>query len=260
MRPEKQRKVAENQADALTSLSRIRQELQDILENDQFRATPKRREMLKFLVEETLADRKEALKGYAIGLAVFGRDESFDPQTDPVVRLEARRLRHDLDSYYIARGGEGGVRISIPKGQYAPKFHEPPESLHASETAPQDAASSPRNAVPLPGPTWLAWSIALGTSAIALLLLGAMIASYLPVPRREPLDKPTASFRVISVPADANTTGDIRAALNLPEHLPVYFLDQKDLSKLSGASQKSLLLISHPDLPGGGFALMQQKP
>ena len=35
----------------------------------------------------------ERIKAYSIATAVFGRDASFDPQTDPVVRMEARRLR-----------------------------------------------------------------------------------------------------------------------------------------------------------------------
>ena len=69
---------------------------------------------------ETLAGRGESLKGYAIALAVFGRGASFDPQADPVVRLEARRLRRDLDSYYMEAGQYDPVRISIPKGSYVP--------------------------------------------------------------------------------------------------------------------------------------------
>ena len=34
---------------------------------------------------------------FDIAVAVLGRDASFDPQSDPSVRLEARRLRRDLE-------------------------------------------------------------------------------------------------------------------------------------------------------------------
>ena len=73
-------------------------------------------------MEETLAGHADGLKGYSLGLAVFGRDGTFEPQSDPVVRLEARSLRRDLDSYYVDAGARDPVRITIPKGQYVPHF------------------------------------------------------------------------------------------------------------------------------------------
>ncbi|TPE47727.1 hypothetical protein [Amaricoccus solimangrovi] len=87
-------------------------------------ATPKfrqgrRRSMLAYLVEETLTGRGDRLKGYTIATAVFGRGDDFNAQSDPVVRLEARRLRRDLDGYYAEDGRLDPVRLSIPKGGYA---------------------------------------------------------------------------------------------------------------------------------------------
>jgi hypothetical protein len=98
----------------------IRQELERILESKAFKATGRRRKLLRYLVEELLAGRTRELKGYSIATLVFDRDDSFDPQTDPVVRLEARRLRHDLDGYYATDGRDNPLRINIPKGQYVP--------------------------------------------------------------------------------------------------------------------------------------------
>ena len=71
------------------------------------------------MVEELLAGRADRLKGYTIATDVFGRDESFDPQTDPVVRLEARRLRRALEHCYLTAGRDDPIRIEIPKGGYA---------------------------------------------------------------------------------------------------------------------------------------------
>jgi TolB-like protein/Tfp pilus assembly protein PilF len=100
----------------------IEAELQKILSHPGFEATPRRRSMLQYLIEETLAGRGHQLKGYSIGVSVFGRQEGYDPQADPVVRMEARRLRHDLDSYYVDDGSTDPIRISIPKGGYKPFF------------------------------------------------------------------------------------------------------------------------------------------
>ncbi|MEC9401640.1 MAG: hypothetical protein VX374_03930, partial [Pseudomonadota bacterium] len=112
MRSGRQQLVATGDVEEFDCPARVREELSRVLQSDHFHATPKRRAMLTFLIEEALAGRADTLKGYAIGLAVFGRDENFDPQSDPIVRLEARRLRHDLDSYYIAEGARNPIRIS----------------------------------------------------------------------------------------------------------------------------------------------------
>ncbi|MET4318345.1 TolB-like protein/Tfp pilus assembly protein PilF [Bradyrhizobium sp. RT5a] len=97
-------------------------QLKQICSSQHFHVNERRRGFLRFIVKETLSGRALSLKGYTIALAVFGRDQSFDPQADPVVRLEARRLRRDLDSYYVDAGRNDVVRIWIPKGSYVPKF------------------------------------------------------------------------------------------------------------------------------------------
>jgi TolB-like protein/tetratricopeptide (TPR) repeat protein len=104
------------------SVDIVRSEIERICSSPDFQANVRRRTLLRFIVEETLSGRAGRLKGYTIALAVFGRDESFDPQADPVVRLEARRLRRDLDSYYVDAGQDAPVRIRIPKGSYVPSF------------------------------------------------------------------------------------------------------------------------------------------
>ncbi|MEJ5018796.1 hypothetical protein WH297_03455 [Ochrobactrum vermis] len=125
----------------------VRRELQRILESSDFRSTPRRRQLLSYLVEQLLAGRASALKGYTIATVVFGRDETFDPQTDPIVRLEARRLRHDLDSYYVSAGRNNPLRITIPKGQYIPVVEDVATlATEATSTSGPDVRSGPREA------------------------------------------------------------------------------------------------------------------
>lgn len=124
----------------------IRVQLDRILSSAAFPAGERRRAFLRFVVEEALAGRAEKLKGVAIAIAVFGRDETFDQQVDPVVRLEARRLRRDLDSYYVAAGQADPIRISIPKGGYVPLFTAVTSGIHAEATAAAVPPGPPRAA------------------------------------------------------------------------------------------------------------------
>src|SRR5262245_22393418 len=98
----------------------IREQLVRILNSGPFHQSQRRQRFLEYLVNETLAGRSERLKGYNVALEVFDRQESFDPVTDPLVRIEAGRLREKLREYYETEGQGDPVRIDLPKGTYTP--------------------------------------------------------------------------------------------------------------------------------------------
>jgi TolB-like protein/tetratricopeptide (TPR) repeat protein len=100
----------------------VRDQLERILSDPALQGSSRRRDLLRYLVDETLAGRADHLKGYSIAIAIFGRQDGFDAGSDPVVRLEARRLRRDLDSYYAGAGAGDPIRIAIAKGAYVPSF------------------------------------------------------------------------------------------------------------------------------------------
>jgi len=77
---------------------------------------------LQFVVERTLAGEGQNLKEYLIGVEVFDRRPGYDPRVDPIVRVEARRLRAKLAEYYRTERSDTGVRIELPTGTYAPLF------------------------------------------------------------------------------------------------------------------------------------------
>ncbi|XWN31072.1 MAG: hypothetical protein ROR55_27070 [Devosia sp.] len=110
--------------------------LERILNDPDFQSSPRRREMLRYIVHEKVAGRADRLKGISIAHAVFMRGEDFDQQTDPVVRIEARRLRRDLDSYYAGKGTQEPLRITIPKGAYVPFFEVLPSRPALATTNP----------------------------------------------------------------------------------------------------------------------------
>ena len=79
-------------------------------------------QFLRFTVEEVLQGHGSELKEYAIAVGVFKRGREFDPGADPIVRVQARRLRAKLDRYYRAEGRDDLIRIEYPVGGYAPIF------------------------------------------------------------------------------------------------------------------------------------------
>ncbi len=83
-------------------------------------------EFLQFVVSETLAGNAVRLKEYAIAVDVFGRDTSFDPNTNAVVRVEASRLRHRLQEYFLGPGRGDPVHITLPPGSYVTRFDTSP--------------------------------------------------------------------------------------------------------------------------------------
>jgi eukaryotic-like serine/threonine-protein kinase len=124
----------------------VRAELQRILSNALFLRSDRLSRFLSFVVEQTLGGQQNGLKEYQIGIAVCGRSESYDQRTDPVVRVEARRLRSALDSYYANEGHDDPVLISLPKGGYVPAFAEC-RSISPPKKKPAPASSRARLAV-----------------------------------------------------------------------------------------------------------------
>lgn len=100
----------------------VRRVLGSIVRSKTFRPVDRLQRFLTYIIEETLAGRGDALKEYPIGVDVFGKDPSFDPRMDPIVRVQARRLRLRLVSYYSDEGQDDPVVIELPKGGYNPTF------------------------------------------------------------------------------------------------------------------------------------------
>lgn len=98
------------------------EELQKILASDGFAKSERMRRFLTYAVEHSLAQDLGQLKESVIGGAVFDRPATYDPKSDPIVRIEARRLREKLAAYYAKEGKDDPIRISLPKGGYVTSF------------------------------------------------------------------------------------------------------------------------------------------
>ena len=104
------------------SEAEVRAGLERVLTSADFASSGRMQAFLRFVVEEALAGRGARLKEFTIATEVFGRDETFDPQTNTIVRVEAGRLRRRLERYYLTEGQGDALRIDLPKGGYAPAF------------------------------------------------------------------------------------------------------------------------------------------
>ncbi|HEY5809358.1 MAG TPA: hypothetical protein VIT67_15395 [Povalibacter sp.] len=99
----------------------VRAHLERLLHSPQFDASTRSREFLRFVVDQALAGHDEQLNQTAIAISVFRRRADFDAILDPIVRVQAGRLRRSLERYYLLAENDG-VRIDLPKGSYAPRF------------------------------------------------------------------------------------------------------------------------------------------
>jgi serine/threonine-protein kinase len=101
---------------------KVRQQLRRILASKTFRQADRLQSFLGFIVNEVMAGRSDKLKEFLIGVEVFGKESSFDPRMDPLVRVQARRLRTRLERYYREEGQNDEIAIELPKGGYEPVF------------------------------------------------------------------------------------------------------------------------------------------
>jgi len=102
----------------------VQQQLHRILGSRLFRRAERMKQFLSFIVQETLENRADRIKEYTVGVVVYEKPSSFDSRTDPIVRVEAGRLRAKLREYYEDEGRNDPIVISIPKSGYIPVLRQ----------------------------------------------------------------------------------------------------------------------------------------
>lgn len=123
-----------------TSPERVRAALEELLGWQGIARSPQLAELLRYVVERTLSGEGAAIKAYSIAVDVFGRPADFDPQSDPIVRVQARRLRTLLEQFYEGKTGKADVQIHLPLGRYIPEFRELNSAKPAEVVAPAPRA------------------------------------------------------------------------------------------------------------------------
>ena len=137
------------QIDGCPNADEVRAALGHMATSEAFRGSPQLVAFLRYVVEATLRGEQDRIKGYTIAVEALGRGDDFNPQVDPIVRVEATRLRRALNRYYDNGGKHDAVRIDLPLGSYVPVFRRcalDTASAHREEAREQDA-SQPRPAL-----------------------------------------------------------------------------------------------------------------
>lgn len=156
----------------MTANDQVRAQLERIAAHDLFASSERRARLLRFLVENSLTGKPEALKESVIAVEVFARPTGHDPKLDSVVRVEMGRLRSKLLEYYARDGKDDPLLIEIPKGGYAPVFT--PLKPQGTETQPAPATGNLTAAGT--GSRWKAGKWLIAGLALAAIPFAALIA------------------------------------------------------------------------------------
>jgi hypothetical protein len=100
--------------------SQIRHILAELLESPEFKESQRYRDLLTYLVEESLAGRTP--KETTLGIQFFGKDASFNSKEDATVRVYLNNLRKKLEHYYLTTGKNAPLKLVIPVGHYKVEF------------------------------------------------------------------------------------------------------------------------------------------
>ena len=218
------------------SPSEVRAQLERILTSPDFDVPERAHRFLKYVVTEALSGRAGRIKAYSIAVEVFGRGATFDPQSDPVVRIEAGRVRRGLERYYLTGGSSDPIVITIPRGSYAPVF-----SQRAADARPESGEPQP---VPSPGADhskpWqrIPWLV-LSTLAAIILVLGAWaVFQWVTFPHNLPLGPTDLAVQGPNIPKllvepfrDATATPEgATIAIGLTEEVVAKLVRFKDLT------------------------------
>jgi len=193
--PQPGRPLLADERDPLQRAELIRNQFDRIVTSAGFVNSPRMCQFLRFVVETSLSS-EESIKETVIGVEVFSRAPGYDPSLEPIVRVEARRLRDKLQQYYARQGTRDEVIITLPKGGYTPEFEIRSVSSLESDSPPVRAA--PR----APRPTRRLLQL-LGIAAI----LAGVGTWWLRIERSRalPVSKPITSIAVLPL---ANLSGD----------------------------------------------------
>lgn len=154
----------------LIPLFEKREELRRILESKLFANSPKKIRFLEFVAEQTFIGHGEKLNEYLIGVEVYERGVDFNPQKDPIVRVQAHEIRRLLKKYYEEDGKTSPIRMEFPAGHYIPIFSRVMDQARDEEIQSQATASGRRESDRRPSLLTIALAILCVVLAAALTL------------------------------------------------------------------------------------------
>jgi tetratricopeptide (TPR) repeat protein len=125
-------------------------ELENVLASRCFRDRKALQTFLRYVVSQTLAGNAAAITQYRIAVEGLGKASDFDANHDPLIRIQAGRLRKQLEEYYATEGRFNPLRISLPVGSYQPVFSRSTPLAAALQHEPAPSTSHGPNIICIP--------------------------------------------------------------------------------------------------------------
>jgi TolB-like protein len=202
--------IGKKQGTIHPSPDEVRAQMRVLLGRSEFDASERNRRFLSYVVEETLEGRADRIKAYNIALGAFDRSEDFDPLTDPIVRIEASRLRRSLEHYYLTVGMGDRIRIEVPKGSYVAAFSYRDPGAEERQEAATTSDSSISAKAPEPWHLDRRWlTLALIIVAFAVLIGSASVYIWIDTGRRATFETAASGGPSILVLPFEDTGGDV---------------------------------------------------
>jgi hypothetical protein len=232
--------------------------LERVLCSKYFVHAPMKQKFLRVISDFYLSGRAPELNEYLIGREVYSRDDSYDPATDPIVRVGAHSVREKLELYYHKEGANDRIRIEIPIGSYEPIFacHDP----RLKHIQPLGAGSSEeRSLTPLQEvgedrsrtltPAWKR-PVPLLSGGVAILLVAVFVLLYLNLDLRK--------SRVIAPSTDNASFGHVWQPFLQSEQPILLVLSNPVVYRLLNAGDRDAVSRNSVGLPPEQAAQLNQ--
>jgi hypothetical protein len=228
--------------------------VQRIVSSASFQKSTRLRELLHYVVEQTLLGNAHELTEHHIGSLLFHKPSDYTTLEDSSVRVHVRQLRLKLHEYFDEEGRNEPVILEIPKGSYAPVFR----AVHKADSGPAAIESLATPVLAWRHRTMLPWILCgILTVVCAVLVYGvithrtasaARAPSALPWPFSQIFD---AKHQTIIVVADSNY-GMARILAgqtgSLDQYLRREFLRSLEVAKVGAADARLSEYISNSTL------------
>jgi len=144
-----------------------RDELRRVLQSKHFAKAKKKSRFLEFVCDQAFLGNADKLNEYLIGVEVYERGTDFNPQDDPIVRVQAHEIRRALKDYYEEEGKDSPFRLELPPGHYVPVFTR----IAAQPVAQPGPAATPGAVRQFVRPNALIVGLAVTCLVLAMLLI-----------------------------------------------------------------------------------------
>ena len=233
--------------------------LDRVLGSKYFAHAPMKQKFLRVISEFYLSGRAPELNEYLIGREVYSRDDSYDPATDPIVRVGAHSVREKLELYYHKEGANDRIRIEIPIGSYEPTFACQDPRSKQSQTVGAIAAEADRGLTALTDAPRehsrsipIVWKrpVPLLTAGVAILLAAVVVLLYMNLELRK--------VRATNGPTDLTGYGHVWQPFLKGEQPTLLVLSNPVVYRLLNAGDRDAVSRNSVGLPPEQAAQLNQ--